>query len=132
MTLRKFTDQTQYTGEPGAKLYKNGAIRFNDIAGRVWFNNVDYVELFVDDNGNDLGVKPANATKEGTYKFSPDGEHGGHVAVRSVLSHYGIWHEQMDESIAVPVRWDEDKEMVVVDLTEPVKRWGDRYRADNR
>lgn len=126
--FRKFTDQMEYSGEPGAKLYKDGKIRFNKIAGKLWFQDVEQVEIMVAETGTELGFKPAPETREGTYSYGRDGEHGGHVSVRSVLTHYGIWHEAMDESIAIPVRWDEDEEMVVVDLGEAVDRWGKRPR----
>lgn len=122
--FRKFTDQMAYEGEPAAKLYKHGQIGFNRIAGLKWFQGVDRVEIFVDESGTEVGFKPASDTTEGTYSFSSEGEHGGHVAFRSVLSKYGIWHERMDESIAVPVRYDDEHEMVVVDIAEAVDRWG--------
>lgn len=122
--FRKFTDQTEYSGEPGAKLYKSGKIRFNDIAGLLWFQGVGQVEIYVDEDGKEIGFKPAPAKREGTYSYSKDGEHGGNISVRSILAYHGIWHERMDESIAVPVRYDENEEMVVVDLSEAVDRWG--------
>lgn len=126
--FRKFTDQTEYSGEPGAKLYKDGKVRFNKIAGKLWFEDVEQVEIFVAEEGTKLGFKPAPETREGTYSYGEDGKYGGHISVRSVLTHYGIWHEAMDESIAIPVRWDEDKDMAVVDLAEAVERWGKRPR----
>jgi hypothetical protein len=122
---RKFTDQMEYSGEPSAKLYKNGIIRFNKVAGQLWFSGVEHVEIYVSDDTDELAFKPAPTTREGTYSYSRDGEHGGNVSVRSVLPHYGIWHERVDESVALPVRHDdEEHEMVVVDLSEPVERWG--------
>lgn len=128
--FRKFTDQTAYADDPSAKLYKDGKIRINKTAGQLWFDGVEYVEIHVAESGNELGFKPATAATHGTYSYMRDGEHGGHVSVRSVLTHYGIWHEQMDESIALPVRYDADTDMVVVDLSDAVERWGDTYRGD--
>lgn len=123
--FRKFTDQSEYSGEPSAKLYKHGEIRFNKAAGALWFRDCDHVEMFVDEEGTELGFKPAPETREGTYKYRRDSQSdGGAVAVRSVLTHYHIWHEAMDESVAIPVRHDEEEEMVVVDLSEAVDRWG--------
>lgn len=112
----------EYSGEPSAKLYKNGAIRFNKIAGQLWFDSVEYVEIYVSDDSDELAFKPAAASVEGTYSYSRDGEHGGHVSVRSVLPHYGIWHERMDESVALPVKYDGG--LIVVDISEAVDRWG--------
>jgi len=122
--FRKFTDQMEFSGEPSAKLYKDGKIRFNEVAGELWFADCEYVEIFVDEEGTELGFKPAPETRDGTYSYSKDGEHGGHVSIRSVLAHYGIWHERMDESIAVPVRYDEEHELIAVDLAEAIDRWG--------
>lgn len=122
--FRKFTDQAEYSGEPSAKLYKDGKIRFNKIAGQLWFSDCEYIELFVDEEGTELAFKPAPETKEGTYSYGRDGEHGGHVSVRSVLSYYGIWHERMDESISLPVRFDEEDNLIAVDLAEALERWG--------
>lgn len=122
--FRKFTDQMEYSGEPGAKLYKHGQIRFNNIAGKLWFRDTEKVEIFVNEEDLELGFKPAPETREGTYNYGLDGEYGGHVSVRSVLSHFGIWHEKMDESIPLPTRYDEEEEMVVVDISEAVDRWG--------
>lgn len=123
--FRKFSDQMEYSGEPSAKLYKNGKIRFNKIAGELWFSDTEHVEIFVSDNSDELAFRPAPATREGTYSYGRDGKgHAGHLSVRSVLSKYGIWHERMDESIAIPVRYDDAEELVVVDLSEAVERWG--------
>jgi len=124
--FRKFTDQMEYSGEPSAKLYKNGKIRFNKVAGQLWFCDIEQVEIFVDesDGSTELGFKPAPETQDGTYSYGRDGKHGGHVSVRSVLSYYGIWHERMDESISVPVRCDENNGLIVVDLSEALDRWG--------
>lgn len=120
--FRKYTDQREYSGEPAAKLYDNGRIRFNKIAGQRWFTDCDHVEVFVTD-GVELGFKPATASTPGVYKYVSDGEYAGNVSIRSVLSEYGLWHERMDESVAVPVRYDEGEELVVVDLSEPIRRW---------
>lgn len=124
--FRKFTDQNEYSGDPGAKLYKEGKIRFNKIAGQLWFRGCEQVEIHVDesDKGTELGFKPNPGTSDGTYSYGRDGEHGGHVSVRSVLSYYGIWHERMDESITIPVRFEESDGLVVVDLEEAIDRWG--------
>lgn len=123
--FRKFTDQAEFSGEPAAKLYKHGDMRFNKAAGDRWFRDVDYVEIFVDQSGTEIGFKPAPETREGTYKYRRDSDSdSGNVAVRSVLSNYGIWHERMDESIALPIRYDESEEMPVVDIAEAVERWG--------
>lgn len=122
--FRKFTDQMEYSGDPSAKLYKDGKIRFNKFAGLLWFSDCGNVELFVDEDGSELGFKPAPETRNGTYSYGEDGEHGGHISVRSVLSYYGIWHERVDESIPLPVRYDDGSELVVVDLSEAIERWG--------
>jgi len=120
--FRKFTDQMKYSGEAAAKLYDNGRIRFNKIAGQRWFSDCDHVEIFVTD-GVELGFKPATETTHGTYKYVSDGEFAGSVSIRSVLTNYGLWHERMGESVAVPVRYDDKKELVVVDLSEPIERY---------
>lgn len=123
--FRKYTDQMEYSGEPGAKLYKHGEIRFNKSAGALWFSDVEHVEIFVDEEGDELGFKPASASVHGTYKYRRDSDSdSGNVSIRSVLTQYGLWHERMDESISVPARWDEDHELVAVDLSEAVERWG--------
>lgn len=124
--FRKFTDQTEYTGEPGAKLYKDGKIHFNKTAGRLWFQDHDKVELYVDesDGGTELGFKPVPDGTTGAYSYGRDSEYSGHVSVRSVLTYYGLWHERIDESVAIPVRWDAGEGMVVVDFGEVVERWG--------
>lgn len=127
--FRKFTDQMEYSGEPGAKLYKHGELRFNSEAGKRWFRGVEHVEIFVSESETEIGIKPASETRPGTYKYRRDGQHGGAVAVRSVLSKYGIWHERMDESIALPVRYDKSGEMAVVDIGEAVDRWGHTARV---
>jgi hypothetical protein len=114
----------EFSGEPSAKLYKDGKIRFNNVAGKLWFQDCEHVEIYVDESGSDLGFKPAAETTEGTYSYGRDGEYGGHISVRSVLAYYGIWHEKVDESIALPVRYDADENMVVVDLQEALERWG--------
>lgn len=126
--FRKFTDQMEFTGEPGAKLYKHGDMRFNKAAGALWFSDCEHVEIFVDEEGKrELAFQPAPETREGTYKYRRDSESdSGNVAVRSVLTHYSIWHEAIDESVALPVRYDEEGEMVVVDLSEAIDRWGKR------
>lgn len=128
--FRKYTDQAEYSGEPSAKLYKHGQIRFNKIAGQRWFRDVEKVEIYVNDEDLELGFKPVSGTKEGTYNYGRDGEHGGNVSVRSVLSNFGIWHERMDESIPLPIRYNESEGMVVVDISEPVDRWGHTARVD--
>lgn len=120
--FRKFTDQMEYSGEPSAKLYMSGKIRFNKIAGRLWFDGVEYVEIFVSDENDEICFKPATRSKEGTYSYSRDGEHGGHISIRSVLPYYGIWHERVDESVALPVKANDNG--VIVDISEPVERWG--------
>lgn len=122
--FRKFTDQMGFSGEPSAKLYKDGKIRFNNVAGKLWFDDCEYVEIFVDETGSELAFKPAPGTTEGTYSYGKDGEYGGHISAQSVLAYYGIWHERVDESIALPVRYDTDNAFVVVDLAEALERWG--------
>jgi len=124
--FRKFTDQMEFAGEPSAKLYKDGKIRFNNTAGKLWFQDHNKVEIYVDESnkGTELGFAPAPDGTMGAYSYGEDGEYGGHVSVRSVLAYYGIWHEQVDESIPLPVRYDEEKELIVVDLAEAIERWG--------
>lgn len=123
--FRKFTEQMEFSGEPAAKLYKNGRIRFNNVAGALWFSECDHVEIFVADDADEIGFRPAPETREGTYSYGRDGDgHGGNVSIRSVLTHYGLWHERMDESIAVPVRYDDENDIIVVDISEAVDRWG--------
>lgn len=123
--FRKYTDQTEYSGEPAAKLYKHGEIRFNKTAGALWFSDCEHVEIFVDEEGDELGFKPAPATKEGTYAYRRDSDSdSGNISVRSVLSQYGLWHKRMDESISLPLRWDDEHELVAVDLSEAMERWG--------
>lgn len=122
---RKYTDQTEYSGEPSAKLYKHGEIRFNQSAGDFWFADVEHVEIFVDEKGDELGFKPAPPSREGVYKYRRDSDgNSGNISIRSVLSHYGLWHDRIDESIALPVRWDDENELVAVDLSEAIERWG--------
>jgi hypothetical protein len=127
--FRQFTDQMQFAGEAQAKLYKHGVVAFNDEAGKRWFQGVDRVEIHVSD-GTEVGFKPTTVDNTGTYAFTRESTgDGGHVAFRSVLSHYGVWHEKLDESVALPVRYDNDHGMVVVDLADVVDKHGHMART---
>ena len=122
---RKYSDQTEYAGEPAAKLYKHGEIRFNQAAGDLWFSDCDHVEIYVSEEDDELAFKPAPESAGGTWGYRRDSDgNSGVISIRSVLSQYGLWHERIDESISVPIRWDDDGELVAVDLSEAVERWG--------
>ncbi|OGF52719.1 MAG: hypothetical protein A2Z21_08030 [Candidatus Fraserbacteria bacterium RBG_16_55_9] len=101
-------------------IRRNGQISLSHGAVQK-FNLADYshVVLFYDKDANLIGLKPTRDPEEpGAYKLNLKGM-GASVAGLAFLDYYGIDYSRSQRYEA---RWDEEHEMVVIDLRTPISR----------
>jgi hypothetical protein len=99
-------------------IRRNGQISLSHGAVQK-FNLADcpYVVLFYDKERTLMGLKPAQDPEEpGAYKLNHKGA-GASIAGLAFLDYYGIDYSRAQRYDA---RWDEEHEMVVIDLSAPL------------
>lgn len=103
------------TSQPEASIYPSGRFRLNAAAVREWFDDVDAVEFYVDDESDRLGVA-RGGSDEDAYPLT-FGEHGGaEISFRTVLGRLGIDIEDLDETVHLDLEHDHDEGLIVSDL----------------
>ncbi|MFK5604454.1 hypothetical protein [Haloferax volcanii] len=123
MGFKKFTKKGGKAGGqsgigPRVSLRKSGTVGVNNAAVSEYFDGKDYVELFNDAVNQKVGLHPRDDETEDSYKVrKSDREgHGGQINCRAFLREYDIVPEKTTRYKA---SWDEDQELVVIDLTDP-------------
>lgn len=101
-------------------IRRNGQISLSHGAVQK-FNLTDYSHavLFYDKEEHLIGLKPTQDPEEpGAYKLHHQGM-GASIAGLAFLDYYGIDYSHAQRYEA---RWDEEHEMVVIDLRTPISR----------
>jgi hypothetical protein len=99
--------------EPVASLYRSGHIRFNAEAAERWLADADSVGLYVDVATGRFGVS-VGETGEDSYSLSTmDG--GAGVYCKQALDRIGVDLDAIDEAVRLPVSYDPDEGLLIVD-----------------
>lgn len=108
---------------PRISIRKSGGIGINAAAVSEYFADTEAVTLLYDAETNRIGVKPADPEYENAYNVVRASEsESASIAGEGFLNAYDLNHEQTTHYAAV---WDEDAEMVVADLDDPVGTYGE-------
>lgn len=101
---------------PTATVWTAGKIAFNSEAVTTWFDEADHVGVWLHDSELSVGVAAVDQSNRNSYKFSSPGTFNGRVLhATSLLKELNC--SRPNESKAVDAEWNEDAEMVVVDLS---------------
>jgi hypothetical protein len=99
--------------EPMASVYPDGQIRFNAKATERWLADADSVGLYADVAAGRFGVS-VGETGEDSYSLS--NVHGGAVVrCRRALARIGVDLDATDEAVRLPVSYDPDEGLLIVD-----------------
>ncbi|SEK92237.1 hypothetical protein [Haloferax larsenii] len=123
MGFKKFTRKGGKRGGssslgPRISLRKSGSVGLNHATIEKYFDGKDYVELFNDAVNQKVGLHPRGDETEDSYKVrkSEKEGHGGQIACKAFLREFDI---VPDKTTRYEVSWDEDQELIVIDLTDP-------------
>lgn len=124
MGFKKFTKKGGNGGGGGStvgpriSLRKSGSVGINNAAVEEYFEENDYVELFNDAVNQKVGLYPRKRKTEDSYKVRKSGKkgHGGQVTCKAFLQEYDIIP---DRTTRYKASWDEEQELIVIDLTDP-------------
>jgi len=111
--MSEFTQIMATRAEPVLTVYESGKGRLSAPAVERWFDDVEAVELYTDDEGQ-LGI--AAAPGGGTHRLHGDGDGRG-VSVAGALSELGIEYMALDAPVTVPLAYDPDEGLAIADVT---------------
>lgn len=119
MAFQRFTASGR-SFKARVSIRRNGQISLSQGAVQKFnLSEYPYVVLFYDKEEHLIGLKPTNDAEEpGAYKLNHKGI-GASVAGLAFLDYYGIDYSRSQRYEA---RWDEQHEMVVIDLRSPIAR----------
>jgi hypothetical protein len=129
MGFKKFTkkgdsNSGNSTVGPRISLRKSATVGINNPATQKFFDTANHVELFNDAVNQKVGLHPIDEETEDSYKVRKSDKegHGAQVNCRSFLREYDIIPEKTTRYKA---EWDDEQELVVINLTDPDNVYGD-------
>jgi len=127
MAFEKFDEAGSGRGRPATtdpmiSLRKSGSVGVNQAAVNEYFDDNDGAVLYYDEEENRIGIKPVsdNEADEAAYTVSKS-DSGGTIAGTSFLKKYDLVPEITTQYDPI---WDEDEELVVIDLDSPLGTYG--------
>ena len=99
--------------DPQLSVYAGGTVRFNAAAVDRWFESVDRVSFYLDQERGRLGVDRGGS--EDTYKLSDSGA-GLECSFRTVLTRLGLTAEDIEGTIRLTLEHDPSEGLLVADL----------------
>lgn len=127
MGFEKFEESGRGRGRPtGAdpmiSLRKSGSIGVNGPALEAYFTEDDGAIMYFNADGPQIGIKPVadKDSDEAAYTVSKT-EAGATIAPRAFLEEYELIP---DVTTQYEPRWDEDRELVIIDLEDPIGTYG--------
>lgn len=108
--------------EPMISIRKSGSIGVNSAALEEYFEEADGAVMYYDEEKNRIGIEPVadKDADEAAYTVSKT-ESGGTIAPQAFLERYDLLP---DVTTQYDPEWDEDEELVVLDLDDPSGTYG--------
>lgn len=128
MPFEKFDESGNGRGRPtGAdpmiSIRKSESIGINEAALEAFFEDADGAVMYYDGDENLVGIEPVDHADadEAAYTITKS-ESGGTIAPQAFLDKYDL---TPDVTTQFDPEWDDEEELVVVDLDEPRKTYGE-------
>lgn len=123
MAFEKYDKGTgRGTNQPRISLRRSDTIGINGPAVAEHFDGVDGVVLYYDEDDERVGLEPADADDADAYTLVENNNaDSATVNATGFMTSYGLTPEQTTHYEA---QWDDDQELVYVDLENPVKTYG--------
>jgi hypothetical protein len=114
VAFQKFT-QVGKSHRPRVSIRSNGLVRLNSGAvDRFSLAKVQFVTLLFDKDRKVLGIRPAEESEDGAMRLRK-GKTSAYVGGRRFIEFFGI-DANSDELRRLDPRWDDQHQMIVVDL----------------
>lgn len=127
------TGHTKAKGEaPKVSLRKSGSIGINKHALQQFFADCNAVILYYDPEQNNIGIEPIEELHDhpNTYKITRRNPNaGGTVTPKSFLAEYDLQHS---ETLHYSVEWDNDRELLIVNLDQEMTKYGSKIIQDSQ
>ena len=129
MSLEKFTPTGGRAGanEPLISMRKSGGIGINQKALDEYFENAEAVELYYDEESNEVGLKPIEEKSESSHYTLTRTESSGSVTPKAFINQHGLI-PTTDEGEPVTKRydpyWNGNNQIVLIDMDEPEGQYG--------
>jgi hypothetical protein len=127
MAFEKFDEAGSGRGrpagtEPMISLRKSGSIGVNQASLEEFFEDQDGAVMYYDEDANEVGIEPVadKDADEAAYTVSKT-DSGGTIAPQAFLEKYDL---VPDVTTQYDPAWNDDEELVVVDLDDPTGTYG--------
>ena len=130
MALEKFTPTGGRAGsnQPLISMRKSAGIGINQKALDEYFEDAEAVELYYDEETNEIGLKPIKEKSESAHYTLTRGESGGgSVTPKAFIQQFDLVPTTDDgEPVTKHYEpdWNDDNEIVLIDMDEPVGQYG--------
>ncbi len=128
MGFEKFDDSGRGRGRPAGadpmvSLRKSGSIGLNAATLETYFDGTEGAVMYYNDEDNQIGIEPVpdSEADDAAYTVSSTGS-GATIAPRAFLEDYDLIP---DVTTQYDPEWDDDRNLVVVDLEHPTGTYGD-------
>lgn len=108
---------------PMVSVRQSETIGINQAALDEFFEDVEYIEVYYDDDNNCLGLLPLEEETEDSYTLSRS-DSGGTVSPSSFLRSKELVPDITTQYEPFNDDLDEDVELVSIDLEEPIGTYG--------
>lgn len=133
MAFERFDETGRGRGRPAGadpmiSLRKSGSIGINQPALSAYFEDSDGAVMYYNEDANQVGIEPVadSDAEEAAYTISKT-DAGGTIAPRAFLETYDLIPSVTTQ---FEPTWDEDRELVVIDLDDPIGTYGSPDEAD--
>jgi len=107
-----------YRDNPVLSVYSTGTLRFNSVAAREWFDDVDSVTFYVDEEAKRLGI----ARGDGDYTVRrQDNCVGIEVYGMQALKALGVDPDELESSVRLELEHDPQEGLLVADAAPLLK-----------
>lgn len=127
MGFEKFNETGSGRGRPAGtdpmvSLRKSGSIGVNSAALDNYFEDDDGAVMYYDEETNRIGIEPVadKDADEAAYTVSKT-DSGGTIAAQAFLEKYDLLPEVTTQYTPT---WDDNAELLTLDLDNPVKEYG--------
>ena len=129
MSLEKFTPTGGRAGanEPLISMRKSGGIGINQKALDEYFENAEAVEMYYDEESNEIGLKPIEEKSEPSHYTLTRTESSGSVTPKAFINQHGLI-PTTDDDEPVTKRydpyWNGNNQIVLIDMDAPEGQYG--------
>lgn len=108
--------------EPMISLRKSASIGVNQAAVEEYLAESDGAVMYYDEEADQVGIEPVadKDADDAAYTVSKT-DSGGTIAPKAFLERYDLVPEVTTQ---YEPTWDDDEELVVIDLDDPLKTYG--------